>query len=143
MSFEDLYCAIAYLQILRARLPKFKTVEDSLYPDTMVRLLERLYECQPIVSPNSFPIDGTIDISKNLSINLLELNQRVAKPGANKAILAFMHSQVYQKAYYRDIALILKTMYQGYYVPAELGLKTPSGEPYVGTIANGDEPDRV
>jgi hypothetical protein len=71
LSTEDLNLACAYLQILQARLPEFETVKDSLNSDSMnellvrMQLLKKLYDCQLIVTRNPFPIDGTIDISKN------------------------------------------------------------------------------
>jgi hypothetical protein len=148
-SLEDLKKAIAILQLLRARLPSFETVEDYLYPDTMTELLARLFDCQPIVSPDPFPIVGTIDLSNNRddSTERERLNQRVARFGAAmRAILEIMYSQALLKADYRDIVLILELMLRGYHVPIEWGLKTPSGEPYAGAISGGDlddEPDWV
>lgn len=157
MSIEDLKRAIAYLQILRAHLPKFETVEDSLFPDTGTELLVKLYDCKPIVSPNSFPIVATIPLGNNwenyaYSTERGLLNQRFASAGAKRAILEIMYSQAYIKAsrnscpVYRDFVLILELMLRGYYVPAEWGLKTPSGKPYTGEISGGDldnEPDWV
>ncbi|NJK48044.1 hypothetical protein HC931_07565 [Candidatus Gracilibacteria bacterium] len=149
--FDELKLTCAYLQILRFSLPKFETVEDCLYPDTMTELLARLFDCQPIVSPDPFPIDGTIDISNNWDdITDSELlNQRVARPGAIRAILKIMYSQAYLKAsrysclYYRDIVLILELMLRGYHVPSQWGLKTLFEEPYEGAIDLDDEPDFV
>lgn len=155
MSLEDLNLACAYLQLLHYQLPDFETVEDDLGEVEAVALLSQLYGCKPLNSRRVITtVDGVIDLYDNWIDYVLSDSKRtaiskLARPGAKLAILKEMLKNVLRNIRQHPTLKEVKTMKQleaiisGNLVSLEWGLKTLSGNPYVGRIVLSDQPDML
>lgn len=156
MSLEDLNLACAYLQLLRYQLPSYlETVEDGLGEVEAVPLLSHLYGCESLISRNrSTTVDGVIDLYDNWNKYALPDNKKtmvakLARPRAKLAIVEEMlknakHNTSRQPTQKQvEIMKQLEAMRSGSLVSVEWGLKTLSGNPYVGRIVSSDQPDML
>lgn len=159
ISLEELNSACAYLQLIYDTLPNFSTVEDVLIEDDCVRLLEKFYQCEAILSSLQIPTDfdededdSEIDLYYNWEYYRCSraiLNKKFARPGVKLAICEIMLRQAI-KAVERNstpernkVVEQIQAIKSGQYVPVEWGLKKLDYSLYTGAITISNEPDLI
>ena len=64
-DWRKLNLICAYLQLLRDELPCFIEVDDGLCENDIVEILNKLYDCQKIISEKPFNWDKELDLVDN------------------------------------------------------------------------------